>query len=207
MADAVPTEEELLVRARAGDEAAVAELLARHRQRVRAAIALRLDHRVAARIDVSDVLQDTYVEAVRRLPAYLQRPDMAFDLWLCWLAREQVLMCHRRHLGADMRSVRREMGPLPADSTANMVGALLGPGSSPSRQLAAAELAEGLRRALQQLTEDERDLILWRHFEQLGNRDIAQLLHITEAAASKRYVRALERLRALLLALGVSGAE
>jgi RNA polymerase sigma-70 factor (ECF subfamily) len=205
MADFDPTDADLLARARAGQEDAVAELFARHRQRVRAAIALRLDRRVAARIDVSDVLQETYVEAVRRLPGYLEGPDMPFELWLCWLAREQVLTCHRRHLGADMRSVRREMGPLPADSSAQVVSALAGPASSPSRHLAAAEMTERLRLALQQLTEDERDLILWRHFEQLSNQETARLLHVSEAAASKRYVRALERLRVLLRALGVSG--
>jgi RNA polymerase sigma-70 factor (ECF subfamily) len=84
---------------------------------------------------------------------------------------------------------------------------LAGRGSTPSQYLAAVELAERLRLALQQLTEEERDLILWRHFEQLSNRATSQLLQITEATASKCYVRALERLRGLLINLGVSGAS
>jgi RNA polymerase sigma-70 factor (ECF subfamily) len=90
------------------------------------------------------------------------------------------------------------------DSSAAFVSGMIGRGPSPSQALAKVELAELLRRALGQLDDDERDLILWRHFEQLSARDMAQLLGITEAAASKRYIRAVERLRKLLLDLGVT---
>jgi RNA polymerase sigma-70 factor, ECF subfamily len=202
-----PSDEDLLTRARAGDERALADLLGRHLAAIRRAIQLRLDRRLAARVDASDVVQETYLEASRRLADYLAGENMPFALWLHWLAREQVLMCHRRHLAADKRAVDREIAYLPADSSAQFVGGILGKGSSPSRHLAAAELAERLRCALGQLDEEERDLILWRHFEQLTNRETAQLLHITDAAASKRYVRALERLRGLLLNLGISGSH
>ncbi len=202
-----PSDEDLLARARGGDERALANLLGRHRAAIRRAIQLRLDRRLAARVDASDVVQETYLEASRRLSDYLAGESMPFALWLHWLAREQVLMCHRRHLAADKRAVHREIAGLPADTSAQFVGGILGKGPSPSRNLAAAELAERLRSALGQLNEDERDLILWRHFEQLTNRETAQLLHITDAAASKRYVRALERLRGLLLNLGISGTQ
>jgi RNA polymerase sigma-70 factor (ECF subfamily) len=198
---------DLLRRARQGEQAAFDELFARHRQAVRRGIALRLDRRLAARVDVSDVEQETYLEAARRLPAYLERPDMPFHLWLHWLAREQVLTAHRRHLAADRRSVGREAPPLPVDSSASFVCALVGKGPSPSQAAAATEMAERLRLALGQLDEDERSILLWRHFEQLTNREIAQILHISPAAANKRYVRALERLRGLLLNLGVSGMD
>ena len=177
------------------------------REHLRRAILLRLDRRVAARIDASDVLQETYLEAARRLPDYLANPSLPFDLWLRWLAREQVLTCHRRHLGADKRAAAREVGPLPADSSAQFVRDFAGCGPSPSQHLAAVEIAERLRQALQMLSEEERDLILWRHFEQLSNGEVAQLLQITDAAASKRYVRALERLRAMLIDLGISEAS
>ncbi len=193
---------DLLVRAGQGEPAAVAELFARHREEVRRAVALRLDRRLAARVDISDVLQETYLEASRRLPDYLRQRPLPFALWLRWLAREKVLALHRQHLYAD----RREAAPLPADSSALLVRGLLGREPSPSQAATAAEAAERLRLALGQLDEDERDLILWRHFEQLTNREIARLLGITEAAAAKRYVRALERLRGLLIGLGVSGA-
>jgi RNA polymerase sigma-70 factor (ECF subfamily) len=199
--------ERLLEQARQGRPTAFEELFARHRAELHRAVALRLDRRLTARVDASDVLQETYLEAVRRLPDYLRRPEMPFELWLRWLAREQVLMCHRRHLGADKRAVTREVPALPADSSAQFVCGLLSRGPSPSQALAAAELAERLRLALQQLDDDERELILFRHFEQLSNREVAQVLRVSEAAANKRYIRALQRLRGVLLSLGVSGTQ
>jgi RNA polymerase sigma-70 factor (ECF subfamily) len=197
---------ELLEQARAGNPAAFEELFTRHREQLRHAVALRLDRRLAARVDVSDVVQETYLEAARRLAEYLERSAMPFALWLRWLARERVLTLHRQHLFADKRAVGREVQPLPVDSSAQFAAGLVGPGPSPSQAVAALELAERLRLALQQLDDEERELLVGRHFEQLSNRELAQLLGISEAAANKRYVRALQRLRGILQNLGVSGA-
>src|SRR5262245_66278521 len=90
----------LLDRAAHGERAAFEALFARHRDRLGRAVALRLDRRLAARVDASDVVQETCLEAFRRLPDYLRDPDMPLDVWLLWLAREQVLTEHRRHLFA-----------------------------------------------------------------------------------------------------------
>jgi RNA polymerase sigma-70 factor (ECF subfamily) len=202
--DADASDDDLLAQARSGREDAVARLFDQRRERLRRAVLLRLDRRVAARVDASDVVQETYLEAARRLPDYLDRPTLPFDLWLMCLAREQVLQQHRRHLGAEARAVGREVGALPEEASGGFVAAVAG-GPSPSGAAAAAEAAERLRHALARLDDDERELILWRHFEQLSNREAAQMLGVSEAAASKRYVRALERLRGLLLGLGLSG--
>jgi RNA polymerase sigma-70 factor (ECF subfamily) len=194
----------LLERARAGDEKALAELFALYRDRLRLAIGLRLDQRLNARIDVSDVVQETYLKAARRFADYLKDPRLPFDLWLRWLAHEKVLALHRQHLYADKRSVQREVPPLPVDASSAVVAALMSKEPTPSHAVNGAELAEKLRLALSRLDEDERNLILWRHFEQLQNREVAQVLGVTEAATAKRYLRALERLHGLLLDLGVS---
>ena len=195
----------LLEQARAGDHSAFEELFNRHRMRLQKAIAIRMDRRLAARVDASDILQETYLEAFQRMPKYLQQEGMPFYLWLHWIAREKVLGLHRRHLGADKRAIRREVPLMPMDSSAQFVSGMIGRGPSPSQELAKAELAEMLREALGELDDDERDLILWRHFEQLSARDTAQLLQISEAAAAKRYIRAVDRLREILIGLGVSG--
>jgi len=167
---------------------------------------MRIDRRLAARADASDALQETYLEAFRRLPRYLEREEMPFYLWLHWIAREKVLALHRRHLRAGKRTVTFEAPLLPADSSATFAsGIIAGREPSPSQALAKTELAERLRLALGQLDSDERDLILWRHFEQLSARDTAQLLQISETAAAKRYIRAVARLRTILVNLGVSG--
>jgi RNA polymerase sigma-70 factor (ECF subfamily) len=193
----------LLDRAARGERAAFEELFARHRPRLTRAVSLRLDRRLAARVDASDVVQEACLEAFRRLPDYLRQPDLPLDMWLLWLAREQVLMAHRKHLIADKRAVGREVAPLPADSSAAVVRSLTGAGPTPSGLAAAAETAEKLRQALGRLDDDERELILMRHFEQLSNGDVARVLGIHEPAASKRYVRALERLRGILLSMNV----
>ena len=196
----------LLDRAKDGDQAAFEALFGRHRARLLQAIALRMDRRVAARVDASDVIQETYLEAFRRSPKYLRKPPMPLYLWLRWIAREKVLAVHRRHLGAEKRAVAHEVPLLPADSSATFVSAVIADHDpSPSQALAKAELAERLRLALGQLDDEERDLILWRHFEQLSARDMAQLPGISEAAASKRYIRVVERLRTTLVSLRISG--
>ncbi len=115
-----------------------------------AAVALRLDRRLLGRIDVSDVVQETYLEAFRRRADYLRQPGVPFAVWLRWLARERVLQAHRQHLFADKRAVGREVAPLPVESSALVARALLARGPSPSQALTAAELAEQLRQALEQ---------------------------------------------------------
>jgi RNA polymerase sigma-70 factor, ECF subfamily len=194
----------LLERVKNGDASAFEELFKRHRAQLHKAIAMRMDRRVAARVDASDVLQETYMEAVKRFPSYLQQEKMPFSLWLLWIAREKVLGLHRRHLGAAKRSAQHEVPLMPVDSSAELVSALIGQLPSPSQELAKAELAEQLRQAMERLDDDDRDLIIWRHFEQLSTRDMAMLLNITEAAANKRCLRAVEQLRKFLRDLGIS---
>ena len=194
----------ILERAGTGDPSAFEELFSRHRAKLRRAIAARMDRRVTGRADASDILQETYLEAFKRLPNYLEQKGMPFYAWLYWIAREKVLEMHRRHLGAQKRTVRYEVPLMPADSSAKFVKGLIGSLPSPSQELARAELAAQLHEALEQLDPDESDLILWRHFEQLRASDMAQLLNITEAAANKRYLRAVEHLLKILNDLGVS---
>jgi RNA polymerase sigma-70 factor, ECF subfamily len=197
----------LLERVKNGDASAFEGLFKRHRAQLHKAIAMRMDRRVAARVDASDVIQETYMEAVKRLPSYLQQEEMPFYLWLLWIAREKVLGLHRRHLGAAKRTVKHEVPLMPVDSSAELVSGLIGRLPSPSQEFAKAELAERLRQAMERLDDDDRDLIIWRHFEQLSTRDMAMLLNITAAAANKRYLRAVEQLRKFLHDLGISNPD
>jgi RNA polymerase sigma-70 factor (ECF subfamily) len=93
---------------------------------------MRMDRRVAARVDASDILQETYLEAFTRLPKYLQQEGMPFYLWLHWIAREKVLGLHRRHLGAEKRAVQHEVQFMPVDTSAEFVSGLIGRGPTPS---------------------------------------------------------------------------
>jgi RNA polymerase sigma-70 factor (ECF subfamily) len=198
-----PDTQQLLDRAGAGDPAAFEELFARHRDFLRVVVRLRLDGRVRARVDPSDVVQETQFEAFRRLPDYLDRRPMPFRLWLRKTAQERLLKVQRRHLATDRRAVGREV-PLPEQPSAVLAGQLLAGGSTPSQKLDRSETARRVRDAVARLPDADREVLLMRNFEGLSNQEVAYLLELDPATASKRHGRALLRLRQLLLDGGVT---
>src|SRR5689334_25214770 len=102
-------EAELLAQAAAGDEAAFSQLFTRYRKRLKQMIRLRLNRRLQGRIDDSDILQEAYLEAAKRLPEYLANKPVPFFLWLRCMAGEKLIDAHRRHLGAKMRDAGQEV--------------------------------------------------------------------------------------------------
>src|SRR3954471_19959386 len=100
--------EQLLERACAGDAAARQELLGLHRDRLRQMVSVRLDRRLAARVDPSDVVQEALAEAARKLDDYLGARPLPFYPWLRRLAWERLVKLHERHLRAQRRSAMRE---------------------------------------------------------------------------------------------------
>jgi len=196
-----PDTDQLLDRAGQGDLLACQQLLLRHRRRLRQMIALRMDRRLAARMDASDVVQETLAEAIRRLPAYLRDRPLPFYPWLRQLAIDRLTDLHRRHVQAQKRSVRREERRVPTlsgESALELAGRLFARGSSPSARLRREELRGRVQTALARLAEPDRELLVLRHLEQLPARDIAAVLGITEGAVYTRHLRALRRLHDLL---------
>jgi RNA polymerase sigma-70 factor (ECF subfamily) len=192
----------LLERARAGDQAALNELFTRHRERLCRMVDLRMDRRLQARIDASDVVQEACVEVVTRLEEYLREPRLPFFLWLRLVVGERLLKLHRHHLGARMRDAALEVslyrGALPAASSEVLAARLLGKHTSPTQAAARAERALRLQEALNALDPIDREVLTLRHFEELTLAETAQVLDISPSAAAKRYVRALKRLKDVL---------
>jgi RNA polymerase sigma-70 factor (ECF subfamily) len=192
----------LLELVRAGDKAAVNEVFAQHRPRLRRMVELRLDRRLQARIDASDVVQEAYVDAVRRLDEYLREPNYPFFLWLRLIVGERLLKLHRHHLGTQMRDARLEVsiyrGALPMASSAALAAQLLGKHTSPTQAAVRAERMMRLQEALNTLDTMDREVLSLRHFEQMTLAETALSLEIEESAAAKRYVRALKRLKSIL---------
>lgn len=196
---AIDMADELEERVRAGDRAALAELFARLRPRLEWLVRLRLDPQLVRRLDPADVLQEAWLDVARRFEEWLGKPDMPLHLWVRFLTVQKLAELHRRH-GAQQRDARREV-PLqvgPSASTASVAEHLAGSFTSPSQGLARAELLQRVQAALASLDEIDREVLVMRHFEELGNNEVAALLGITAAGASNRYVRALKRLRAAL---------
>jgi RNA polymerase sigma-70 factor (ECF subfamily) len=196
---------QLVSRARAGDPTAAGELLARHRGRLRRMVEVRLDRRVQARVDPSDVIQDGFADALAKLPGYLADPKFPLFLWLRLIVGERLAKVHRDHLGAQVRNAAREVslyrGPMPAASSAALAAHLLGKETSPTQAAVRAERLLRLQAALNALDPLDREILSLRHFEELTHAEAARVLGIGEAAAAKRYIRALKRLKDVLEAL------
>jgi RNA polymerase sigma-70 factor (ECF subfamily) len=193
-----PDTEQLLDAARRGDVQARGRLLERHRPRLRRMVAVRLDRRVAARVDPSDVVQEALANAAQSLDAYLREPPLPFYPWLRRLAWLRLADAHRRHLRAGRRSVAREEPPALADeSVRELADRLLAPGTGPSAALSQRERAARVRAALDRLAERDREILVLRYLEDLSTAETAAVLGCSEGAAKVRLLRALRRLRDL----------
>jgi RNA polymerase sigma-70 factor, ECF subfamily len=196
-----PETDELIERAARGDGAARHDLLARHRDRLKRMVAVRLDRRLAARVDPSDIVQEALLDAHRDLSDYLHRRPLPLYPWLRQLAWERLLKWHRAHLRAQKRSVGREEPrelALPEESAVLLAHRLIAAGTSPSRRLIRDELRQRIRAALEAAPPRDREVLVMRHLEEMTAAEIAAALGITERAAKARHTRALERLRGLL---------
>jgi RNA polymerase sigma-70 factor (ECF subfamily) len=193
---------ELLAEAKAGDEDAVNRLLDRHRQAVHRMVQLRLDQKIRRRVDVSDVVQDVFVEASRRLRDYLRDPSMPFHLWLRHIAQDRIIDAHRRHRVSAKRSVDQEralFAPAAGDrSSMDLAAQLCDRELTPAAAATQHEMARRVEAAIATLEDEDCEVIIMRHYEQLTNQEVAVALGLTEPAASMRYLRAIRRLRKLL---------
>jgi RNA polymerase sigma-70 factor (ECF subfamily) len=191
--------EELLNRASCGDDTARQELLARHRDRLRQMVAARLDRRIAARVDPSDVVQEALAGAALELDAYLRDRPISFYPWLRRFAWERLMKLHRHHIKAQRRSVMREESwSMPDESAQHLANRLLARSNNPVGRLIREELRDRVRTALAKLRESDREILVMRNLEHLSIAEIAAVLGIGEAAVKVRHLRALRRLKVLL---------
>ena len=196
----------LLTRIRSGERAAFNELFDRHRKDLRRAVKLRLDRQLRARVDASDIVQESQLEAYRRLDDYLERAPMPFKIWLRKTAQEQIHTHRRAHVQTARRSVLREAA-LPDRSSMLIAAPLLHAGPSPSQHVMKREYARLVTEAVNDLAELDREILLMRNVEGLTHEAIAQVLDVSHDAVRKRYGRALVKLQRHLAARGLSEAE
>ena len=194
--------QKLLKQASLGNAEALDDLFQRHRDRLARMVRLRLDRHLQGRVDQSDVLQEAHLEAWRRLGKYLEDPDrMPFFLWLRFLTGQKIAELHRRHVGAQRRDARREVriqSSVPDPASVTLVQELISRRTAPSEAAARAELHAALLEALDGMDPMDRGVLTLRHFEQLTNAEAAAELGISEAASTKRHMRAVRKLKGLL---------
>lgn len=196
----------IIDRASHGDETALGQALQFFRSRLKQSVAMRMDQRLYGRIDPSDVVQETFLDAARRLREFAKEPErMPLLLWIRLLAVQRLVDLHRQHLGAKMRDVGLEVpleqpGALQASSVW-MAQQLIDRGETGSTVAMREELCQQVHEALNDLDPVDREVLAMRHFELLSNREVSIALDISPTAASNRYIRALRRLKGLLASL------
>lgn len=170
-----------------------------HRDRLKQMLHFRMDPRLRSRTDLSDVLQESYIDAYRRLDHYKRKPGMSFYVWLRQVTMQRLIDLHRQHLLADKRDVRNEVRFGPSDynaaTSAAIAKQLVDRMVTPSQVAIREEMVAQLELTLENLDRIDREVLALRHFEELRNSEVAEVLGISNAAASNRYVRALTRLR------------
>ena len=205
MADSTPDVGGLLARIKDKDTDALAALFSLHRERLGRGIRFRLDPRLQRRVGVDDVLQEVYLNAAQRIAAFDGKSEQSFFIWLRLVAGQTMIDIHRRHIGAQARDAGREVpvggGFGPQATSASFVAQLVGDYTSPSQAAIREEMATQIEQAVGSLEPIDREILALRHFEELTNSEVAEVLGIQQKAASIRYVRALGRLKQVLVAL------
>lgn len=184
-----------------GDAVSWQRLTDRYRDKLRSMVAYRLDRRIQARLDASDVVQEAFLDAANRLPSYIAAPEVPFFIWMRALVQQRMGMAHRDHLGRAKRSAAMEVDSPTFDSSRAIALALLDNHISPSEDVRRKELGEKMKSQLDLLEPLDREVLMMRHFEHLTNSEVALALNISAPAASQRYGRALRRLKDIMVDL------
>ncbi|PIE24749.1 MAG: RNA polymerase subunit sigma [Planctomycetota bacterium] len=191
--------ESLLQRLREGEDSALGPLFDHFRERLWRMVRFRLDPRLEARLDPDDVLQEAFLDANKRLDAWRKDSEKSFFIWLRLIVGQTMTDLHRRHIGARKRDAGREVslhaGAGPSAPSLVLSKQLLASLTSPSNAAIRAEARTQFEEFLEQMESIDREILTLRHFEELSNSEVCEILGLKPAAASNRYVRALMRLR------------
>ncbi len=152
-----------------------------------------------ARLDASDVLQETYLELARRLPKYVQEPTIPFFIWLRMIAGNCLTRAHQKHLDTKKRNAKLEVSiasdQVPGVSTVLLASQLAGNFTSVDRGMLNADLQRKFEETLNSMSSSDREILALRHFEELSTEECAHILGMTRSGVLKRHTRALRRLR------------
>ena len=185
-----------------GDTGALAELFSQNRERLWQIVRFRLDHRLAGRVDPDDILQEAYLAAAQRIVHYRDDSPISGFLWLRLIVNQTLIDVYRRNLDSQKRDARREVsiggGFAPQQTTASIASLLVGHATSPSQAAMRMELNQELNQTISEMDPIDQEVLALRHFEELTNQEVSEILGIGVKAASMRYVRAIKRLSEIM---------
>lgn len=201
MPDNGATIPELLTRARNGDEAARDELFARCRSYVGIVARAQIERRLRAKVDASDLVQQTLLEAHRGLSQFRGGTE---EEWLAWLRR---ILTHnatdyfRQYHGTEKRQLRREV-PIHVSSGPGVSGSFTreptAPGETPSQIVLKRERELEVADAVDRLADDYREVILLRNLQRLPFNEVADRMGRSRPAVQMLWLRALRQLESVL---------
>jgi RNA polymerase sigma-70 factor (ECF subfamily) len=189
----------LITRATQGDASAVSQLFDRQRPRLRKLIAIRIDTRIAARVDPSDVIQEALVDASQAFDRFLQERPLPFYPWLRQITLTRLMQIHRFHLQTQCRSVQREVNlPIGDRSGQELVRHFVAQECSPVEHAQRMENQQRVQDAVAHLSALDREVLVLRYVERLSTTEAAAAMGIVANTYAQRHLRALQRLQRLL---------
>ena len=201
--------DELRTRLQTDPDSVLAEAFSEHHHSFRSLLLFRMDRRLAGRADPDDILQEAFLASKSRLRHYVANQKHTLFAWLRMIVVQTLYDVHRRHLGAEKRSAGREIKLggasvlFPLTTSASLADQIAAVQTTPSGVAVRGETLDILEKTIATLSQQDQEIIAMRHFENLSNKQVAEVLHLSITAASNRYVRALERLRDVLEKVGV----
>ena len=164
-----------------------------HRPRLLEYAARRLDRSLATRLDADDILNDAFLDSIGKWPRFRAGSGLSSYVWLYGIVRDRIIEAWR-HENRDVRAITREQ-PWPDQSSIQLGLSLLHPATDPLDAAVREEQHRKMREAMEELSDDERELLWMRAYDKLSYREIGQVFDIAENAASARHARALLRLK------------
>lgn len=187
---------ELLAKAQAGDPEARGELLQQYRDYLYLLAKRRLVGRLRARVDASDLVQQTLLEAQRDLVGFRGQSEDELVAWLARILQNNVYQTIQRHVIAKKRSAKKERSLDEPLAEGQALGTYLAADwSSPSQRAMRGEAAVRLAQAIGRLPREQQEAVRLRHLEGLSLRDIAAEMGRSEVAVAGLIKRGLQRLR------------
>ncbi|MEL6105910.1 MAG: sigma-70 family RNA polymerase sigma factor [Planctomycetota bacterium] len=182
------------------DRSSLNELFERARPRLLRIINLRSPSQLNQRVDAEDVLQETFARATERFDEFVRERRVPVFVWLRGLALERLVEFKRKHLGAAKRDAGREvsMRQWLCETSLEMTRRWSMNAKSPSRIVSDRQRSEDLKRALEWLPENYREVLVLRFFESLSVSETAVALNCSVANAKVLQFRALKKLNEIL---------
>ena len=159
-----------------------------------------MDDRLRRRVDPSDIVQETLLEAAQRLPEYVKQKPIPFYPWLREMAFNRLIDMQRRHVVAQKRTVDREESwmPLPDQSVMQLARRFVGSGTSPSMHVHRREQRDRLKAALDELDPKFREVLVLLYLEELSTGEASVLLNVNERTVRRWHRQAIEVIGSIL---------